>query len=66
MVGLVQSYELFLFVMSSMSRKPPIFQPFEDMLSVTSRSSVFELQRVGTVYKVLQYSQKALKMKSAN
>lgn len=66
MVGLVQSYELFLFVMSSMSRKPPIFQPFEDMLSVTSRSSVFELRRVGTVYKVLQYSQKALKMKSAN
>lgn len=66
MVGLVQSYELFLFVMSSMSRKPPILQPFEDTLSVTSRSSVFELQCVGTVYKVLQYSQKALKMKSAN
>lgn len=67
MVGLVQSYELFLFVMSSMSRKQHIFQPFEDTLSVTSRCSIFdELQCVGTVYKVLQYSQKALKMKSAN
>lgn len=58
----MRSYELFVFVMSSMSRKQHILQPFEDTLSVTSQCSIFhELKCVGTVYKVLQYSRKALK-----
>lgn len=62
---LVRSYELFVFVMSSMSRKQHVLQPFEDTLSVASQCSIFhELKCVGTVYKVLQYSQKALKTKN--
>lgn len=63
--AVVQSYELFVFVMSSMSRKQHILQPFEDTLSVTSRRSIFhKLKCVGAVYKVLQYSGKALKTKN--
>lgn len=55
------SDELFVFVMSSMSRKQQILQPFEDTLSVTSQCSIFhELECVGTVHKVVQDSWKAL------
>ena len=57
---LVRGYQSFVF-MSSMSRRQHILQPFEDTLSVTSRCSIFhKLECVGTVYKVLQPSQKAL------
>lgn len=54
---MVRSYELFAFVMSGVSRKQHIFQPFEDTLSVTSQCSIFdELKCVGTGYKVLERS----------
>lgn len=56
---MVRSYELFAFVMSRVSRKQHIFQPFEDTLSVTSQCSIFdELKCVGTGYKVLERSGK--------
>lgn len=62
---LVQSYELFVFVTSSMSRKQHTLQLFEDTLSVTSQRSIFyKLKCVGTIYKALQYSRRALKTKN--
>lgn len=61
----MRSDELFAFVMSRVSGKQHIFQPFEDTLSVTSQRSIFhELECVGTGYKVLQDSGEALKAQS--
>lgn len=60
--GCERSDELFVFAMSSVSRKRHTLQPFEDALSVTSRCSIFHEPRcVGTLYKVLQQSRKAPK-----